>query len=285
MLVTKDRECAFVKSLEQRLAQSDDPAAIMNMLWTKQLGYADNEGHVPALKNSRKMDLDRLSKDKLANMSEDAKAKLFNGVAFNYANLVTMLLRPSIDAEVNFQNAQVPTPKSFAQIIMGVLFNGGASVQKMFDDNFGGADRLSILASAKATSKEVGGSFFEFVSTTMDRLVRGAHVLGENDAGDIVLFMAEIGVPPPEEGLETLYRVALQANWLYGGTSGSTLTINPEDGSLWLEKYTWLERLDGDKALEMVDRFADVANTWKELVANFRPDVETPSSSLAIDLA
>jgi len=34
---------------------------------------------------------------------------------------------------------------------------------------------------AKAISKEIGGSTWEFTQTTMNRLVKGAHVLGEND--------------------------------------------------------------------------------------------------------
>ena len=36
--------------------------------------------------------------------------------------------------------------------------------------------------SAKSISQEIGGSFFEFLGTTLNRLVKGAKVLGENDA-------------------------------------------------------------------------------------------------------
>ena len=36
--------------------------------------------------------------------------------------------------------------------------------------------------SAKSISQEIGGSFFEFLETTLNRLVKGAKVLGENDA-------------------------------------------------------------------------------------------------------
>lgn len=92
-----------------------------------------------------------------------------------------------------------------------------------------------------------------------------------HDADDLVLLSAEIGPPPPEEGLETLFRTVLKANWLYQGTGGATLAINPDDDSIWLEKYNFLERLDGEKGLEMITRFADAAKTWRELVANFKP--------------
>ena len=36
--------------------------------------------------------------------------------------------------------------------------------------------------SAKSISQEIGGSFFEFLGTTLNRLVKGAKVLGEDDA-------------------------------------------------------------------------------------------------------
>ena len=96
-----------------------------------------------------------------------------------------------------------------------------------------------------------------------------------HDADDLVLLAAEIGPPPPEEGLETLFSTVLKANWLYRGTGGATLAINPEDGCIWLEKYNFLERLDGEKGMEMLTRFAETAKTWRELVAGFKSDVPT----------
>ena len=98
-----------------------------------------------------------------------------------------------------------------------------------------------------------------------------------HDADDLVLVTAEIGPPPPEDGLDTLFKTALKANWLYRGTGGATLAINPEDDSIWLEKYNFLERLDGEKGVDMITRFAETVKTWQELVAGFKPDV--PSSN------
>ena len=73
-----------------------------------------------------------------------------------------------------------------------------------------------------------------------------------HDADDLVFLAAEIGPPPPEDGLETLFRTVLKANWLYRGTGGATLAINPEDGCIWLEKYNFLERLDGAKGAKVL---------------------------------
>ena len=69
-----------------------------------------------------------------------------------------------------------------------------------------------------------------------------------HDADDLVLLTAEIGPPPPEEGLETLFSTVLRANWLYRG-------------------------------------FAETARTWRDLVAGFKPDVSSggdPSRDLAV---
>ena len=106
-----------------------------------------------------------------------------------------------------------------------------------------------------------------------------------HDADDLVLLAAEIGPPPPEDGLEALFRAALKANWLYKGTGGATLAINPDDDSIWLEKYNFLERLDGEKGVEMISRFADTARTWRELVVGFKPDIPSggdPPQGLAL---
>ena len=50
--------------------------------------------------------------------------------------------------------------------------------------------------SAKSISQEIGGSFFEFLETTLNRLVKGAKVLGGNDAKDTNVDAIEL---PDEE--------------------------------------------------------------------------------------
>ena len=77
------------------------------------------------------------------------------------------------------------------------MFSGGEAVRNMFDSNFSGADQLSLGASAKSISKEIGGSFWETMGTTMNRLVKGAKVLGEND--DKSTNVDNIPLPEEEE--------------------------------------------------------------------------------------
>ena len=86
------------------------------------------------------------------------------------------------------------------------------------------------------------------------------------DAGDILLLHAEVG-EIPSDGRESILAAAMEANFLYQGTGGATLAVDPRSGHLYLQKYNWLDRLDAEKAVTSLTRFADTVTTWKELVA------------------
>ena len=43
--------------------------------------------------------------------------------------------------------------------------------------------------------------------------------------------------------------------------------MDPRSGHLYLQKYNWLDRLDVEKAVDSLTRFADTMKTWKGLVA------------------
>ena len=98
-----------------------------------------------------------------------------------YAEQTHKCLKAISDDNATFRSTTQKHTASFAQVIMGVVFSGGEAVRNMFDTNFSGADELSLGASAKLISREIGGSFWETMGTTTNRLVKGAKVLGEND--------------------------------------------------------------------------------------------------------
>ena len=88
------------------------------------------------------------------------------------------------------------------------------------------------------------------------------------DAGDLLLLRAELGAIPAE-GRESVLAAAMEGNWLYQGTGGATLALDPAGGGLGLQKYTWLDRLDADAAFETLERFAATAAFWRKTVADF----------------
>ncbi len=88
------------------------------------------------------------------------------------------------------------------------------------------------------------------------------------DAGDILLLHAEVGEIPPD-GRESILAAAMEANWLYEGTGGGTLAVNPADGRLHLEKYTWFDRLVPDDTLSMIERFVATVETWRKILSDY----------------
>ena len=83
---------------------------------------------------------------------------------------------------------------------------------------------------------------------------------------DLVLVHADLGEIAPENR-DRVLAAAMEANFLYQGTGGATLAVDPRNGRLHLQKYNWLARLDPEKALMDLARFADAVKTWRGLLS------------------
>ena len=106
--------------------------------------------------------------------------------------------------------------------------------------------------------------------------IDGLTVLLHEADDDLLLFHADLG-EIPAGGWDVLAVAALQANFLYQGTGGATLAVDSRDGHLHLQKYNWLDRIDMDKVLSGLTRFADTVKAWKEIAA--ASTAYTPSSA------
>ena len=98
--------------------------------------------------------------------------------------------------------------------------------------------------------------------------IDGLTVLLHQADDDLLLLHADLG-EIPVGGRDALAIAALRANFLYQGTGGSTLAINPQNGHLHIQKYNWLERIDPDKALDTLSRFADTSLKWQKLLSDY----------------
>ena len=96
--------------------------------------------------------------------------------------------------------------------------------------------------------------------------IDGETVILQQADDDLVLLRADLGEMPLDRR-DALAVAALEGNFLYKGTGGATLAISPADMHLHLQKYNWLDRLDAEKAFNMLSRFADSAVLWKKLVS------------------
>ena len=96
--------------------------------------------------------------------------------------------------------------------------------------------------------------------------VDGNTVILQAADDDLVLLHADLGEIVPENR-DRVLAAAMEANFLYQGTGGATLAVDPRNGHLYLQKYNWLDRLDAEKAVTSLTRFADMVKLWKGLVA------------------
>ena len=113
--------------------------------------------------------------------------------------------------------------------------------------------------------------------------IDGETVILQHADDDLVLLRADLGEIPPDRR-DALASAALGGNFLYRGTGGATLAVNPADSHLHLQKYNWLGRLDADKALDMLSRFADTVVSWKKIVREAsaaRDDITFPSQGFS----
>lgn len=96
--------------------------------------------------------------------------------------------------------------------------------------------------------------------------VDGSAIAIHAAGADLLLIHADIGEIPPESR-DRVLAAAMEANFLYQGTGGATLAVDSRNGHLHLQKYSWLDRLDAEKALKFLSGFADTVNAWKGLLA------------------
>ena len=94
---------------------------------------------------------------------------------------------------------------------------------------------------------------------------------------EAVVLNGVIGEPPPQ-GLAALHRAMLEANFNFAGTAGATLAVDPDDGALTLTRLAPLPLLDTTKFLALLERFVNVLETWRTIVADYRPDESAPAS-------
>ena len=106
--------------------------------------------------------------------------------------------------------------------------------------------------------------------------VDGIPVVLQRASDDLLLVHADLGDIAPENR-EKVLAAAMEANFLYQGTGGATLAVDPRDGHLHLQKYNWLDRIDMDKVLSGLTRFADTVKAWKGIASS--PTAETPPAT------
>ena len=87
---------------------------------------------------------------------------------------------------------------------------------------------------------------------------------------DRLAVHGEIGDPPPE-GLEQLLSAMLEANHLFAGTAGATISRDHETGRFHLCRQEPLATLDADSLAALVESFVNTLEIWRKAIASYRP--------------
>ena len=85
-------------------------------------------------------------------------------------------------------------------------------------------------------------------------------------------FWGEIGEPPPQ-GLEKLLSAMLEANHLFRGTGGATISRDTSTGRFFLCRVLDLRSLDDEAFSSALERFVNTLEAWIRLVKDYRESV------------
>ena len=93
---------------------------------------------------------------------------------------------------------------------------------------------------------------------------------------DRLAVHGEIGDPPPE-GLEQLLSAMLEANHLFAGTAGATISRDHETGRFHLCRHEPLATLDADSLAALVESFVNTLEILRKAIASYRPVAKSVS--------
>ena len=81
-----------------------------------------------------------------------------------------------------------------------------------------------------------------------------------------VELFSELGIYRPERELEILKKIA-EANFLWSGTHGSTLSIRPEIQTAYLAVQLPVLSLNGTDFVHLVEKFVETAKQWQGILS------------------
>ena len=84
-----------------------------------------------------------------------------------------------------------------------------------------------------------------------------------------IMVVAELGYPPPDAN-GRLGEVMLKSNYLYNGSNGAVLCMNPETSAYALMQTWALDPLDVETFSKNVESFINNAEKWKDVLLGMR---------------
>ena len=91
-----------------------------------------------------------------------------------------------------------------------------------------------------------------------------------NEVEDTLFICGVIG-EAPAEGMDRFGTLLLEANFLFQGTDGATLSRNPDTKEYALVRALPLALLDVDSFSSALEKFINGLESWIKLLTDFRP--------------
>ena len=85
-----------------------------------------------------------------------------------------------------------------------------------------------------------------------------------------LVVWGDLGDLPPAGNRERLYRTMMEAMFMGEGTGGSSFSIDRGSGRVFLQRFLSLVALDPDGFMAQIERFVNVLEEWRKLIADFR---------------
>ncbi|WP_019002218.1 type III secretion system chaperone [Succinimonas amylolytica] len=82
---------------------------------------------------------------------------------------------------------------------------------------------------------------------------------------DILVLVGDLGTPPDFDR-ERLYKLMLEANYLYSATQGASLALNEADGHVCLNRFFPVQLLDDNSFYSHVERFINIGTFWMQVI-------------------
>ena len=86
---------------------------------------------------------------------------------------------------------------------------------------------------------------------------------------DSVGLWGAIGEPPPQ-GIEKLLSAMLEANHMFAGTGGATISRDPANGRFFLCRLMDVRCLDAETFATALERFVNTLESWVAMVRDYR---------------
>lgn len=110
-----------------------------------------------------------------------------------------------------------------------------------------------------------------------------AFTIEEINSDNSVLLFADFEPLPETFTDDFILREMLEANHMFAGTNGASLSIDPDTLRASIQQTLWIDYLDFDSFMIHMKTFVDMAQHWKQIISHAidaLPEAVEPSAWL-----